>query len=59
MRFAKSSGKPSAVDLTFAQVAPRVLQANVKSKTALETDICEWSFASDIRKSAPEKECEC
>jgi hypothetical protein len=28
------------VDLTFASVWPRVLKANVKSKTTLESDIC-------------------
>ena len=28
---------PSAVDLTFAAAPPRVLQANVKTKTALES----------------------
>ncbi len=40
----------SVVDLTFAQVLPRVLQANVKSKTTLESDICWCPFGHDIRK---------
>jgi hypothetical protein len=42
----------SAVDLTFASLSPRVLIANVKSKTALESDICWCPFGSDIRKRA-------
>src|SRR5271154_3963239 len=39
------------VDLTFDSVSPRVLQANVKSKTTLESYICWWSHDSNIRKS--------
>jgi hypothetical protein len=30
----------SVVNLTFATVFPRILMANVKSKTTLETYIC-------------------
>ena len=40
----------SAVDLTFAEVSPRVQMANVKSKTALESYRCPCPFGSDIRK---------
>src|SRR5262249_16125502 len=43
--------RPSAVDLTFASAfAGRVLVANVKSKTALESYSCQCPFGPDIRK---------
>jgi hypothetical protein len=38
------------VDLTFAPHQPRPRKAKFKSKTALETYICRWSFDSNIRK---------
>jgi hypothetical protein len=38
------------VDLTFAPVPPRILQANVKSKSALKAYTCWCPFGSDIRK---------
>ncbi len=38
------------MDLTFATRLRRVRNANVKSKTPLETYICQWSFDSNIRK---------
>jgi hypothetical protein len=41
---------PSAVDLTFASAYPRVLLANAKSQTALESIFCQCPFGSDIRK---------
>jgi len=31
----------SVVDLTFASISPLVFKANVKSKTTLESDICQ------------------
>src|SRR5271155_2016245 len=37
-------------DLAFATVSPRALQANAKSKTTLESDICQRFAGSDIRK---------
>ena len=37
--------------MTFATLEPRIRQANVKSKTPLETYICWWSFDSNICKS--------
>jgi len=43
-------GGTSVVDLTFALVSPRVLEANVKSKTTLESNVCWCPFGSDIRK---------
>jgi hypothetical protein len=42
----------SAVDLTFASLSPRVLMANVESKTVLESDICWCPVDSDIRNRA-------
>jgi len=39
-----------SVDLTLATSQPRVREANVKSKTALETHICRCPFDSNIRK---------
>ena len=45
-----SKDAASVVDLTFASVRRRVLNANVKSKTTLESDICQRPFGSDIRK---------
>src|SRR5215475_4956067 len=44
-----------AVDLTFASVLPRVLIANVKSKTAPESYSCQCPFGSDIRKRVRSK----
>jgi hypothetical protein len=41
---------PGAVDLTFASVSLRILKANVKSKTTLETYIYWCLFGSDIRE---------
>jgi hypothetical protein len=38
------------VDLTFASVLPRGSKANVKSKTAPESYICQCPLGSDIRK---------
>src|SRR5205814_1084196 len=42
---------PGAAELTFASGTRRVLIANVKSKTALESLICWCPFGSDTRKS--------
>src|ERR1700751_5956374 len=40
----------SVVDLTFDSASQRVLKSNVKSKTTLESYICQCPFGSDIRK---------
>jgi hypothetical protein len=40
----------NVVDLTFASVFPRVGDANVKSKTTLESSVFWCPFGSDIRK---------
>ena len=41
----------SGVDLTFAPHQAASSKANVKSKTPLESDVCQWSCNSNIRKS--------
>jgi hypothetical protein len=48
---ASNDRSDSGADLTFAPARPRVRKANVKSKTPLESYICQWSFDSNIRKS--------